>query len=105
MTSTSFHPPQPGSREHFRHIHEVDFPTAEGSAASHSQLAPLNVHTAEAKRMKAFAGQRQFQAPVADDFSRGMLAAGQPPGDDGKSLRRTGLINGLTAWWRGQKLD
>ena len=27
--------------------------------------------------MKAFAGQRQFQAPVADDFARGMLAPGQ----------------------------
>lgn len=55
--------------------------------------------------MKAFAGQRQFQAPVADDFLRGMLAAGQTPRDDAKLPKFTGLINGLTAWWRSQKLD
>ena len=34
-------------------------------------------YAAQALRMKAFAAQRQFQAPVADDFTRGMLAPGQ----------------------------
>ncbi|MCK6189280.1 type III secretion effector protein [Pseudomonas sp. EYE_354] len=50
--------------------------------------------------MKTFEGQRKFQAPVADDFSRGMLATGKVNGDDTSSLRHTGLINSLAAWWR-----
>ncbi|KAF6688674.1 type III secretion effector protein [Pseudomonas rhodesiae] len=50
--------------------------------------------------MKAFAGQRKFQAPVADDFSRGMLAAGQASNDGTKSIKLPGLFEGLAAWWR-----
>ncbi|WDU60418.1 type III secretion effector protein [Pseudomonas poae] len=53
--------------------------------------------------MRAFAGQRKFQAPVADDFYRGMLADGQSYG--GNSLKHTGLINSLAAWWRRHTLD
>ncbi|MCF5051230.1 type III secretion effector protein [Pseudomonas syringae] len=53
--------------------------------------------------MRAFAGQTKFQAPVADDFSRGMFADGQNPG--GNVMKHRGLINGLTAWWRKQTLD
>ncbi|AUG06912.1 type III secretion effector protein [Pseudomonas sp. S09G 359] len=53
--------------------------------------------------MRAFAGQRKFQAPVADDFSRGMLADRQPPGEGSAALKHHGLINSLAAWWRSQK--
>lgn len=34
-------------------------------------------HACEIQRMKDFAGRRRFQAPVADDFARGLLAPGQ----------------------------
>ncbi|MPQ86476.1 type III secretion effector protein [Pseudomonas sp. MAFF 730085] len=56
--------------------------------------------------MKAFAGQRRFQAPVADDFARGMLAQ-RPAGNvDTTSLRHpngvwAALMSGLTALRRG----
>ncbi|MRJ21127.1 MULTISPECIES: type III secretion effector protein [Pseudomonas] len=51
--------------------------------------------------MKAFAGQRKFQAPVSDDFSRGLLSAKQSPSENAEP-KHTGLINSLTAWWRRQ---
>ncbi len=94
MTSTSFNSPQSCCHELFRNTHE----TSEGGV-----VAPSSEHAAEARRMRAFAGQSKFQAPVADDFSRGMFADGQSP--DGNSLKHTGLINGLAAWWRRQTLD
>ncbi|MBY8974102.1 type III secretion effector protein [Pseudomonas sp. P867] len=53
--------------------------------------------------MKAFAGERKFQAPVADDFSRGMLADRQVPVARADSLKSTGLINSLATWWRSRK--
>jgi hypothetical protein len=37
--------------------------------------------------MKAFAAQRQFQAPVADDFARGMLAPVKGSGTGASPLR------------------
>ncbi|MBD8562521.1 type III secretion effector protein [Pseudomonas lactis] len=55
--------------------------------------------------MKAYAGERKFQAPVSDDFSRGLLADWQGAGGDGDSLKDTGLINSLAGWWRRLKLD
>ncbi|WP_411389317.1 type III secretion effector protein [Pseudomonas sp. MPB23] len=67
--------------------------------ALQAPLVPSDVHQAEARRMKAFADQRQFQAPVADDFSRGMLADGHAPGDGGNSLKHNGLLDSLMAWW------
>lgn len=39
-------------------------------------------HASEIQRMKDFAGRHRFQAPVADDFARGMLPPGQGPIDD-----------------------
>ncbi|HAA39216.1 MULTISPECIES: type III secretion effector protein [Pseudomonas] len=50
--------------------------------------------------MRAFAGQRKFQAPVEEDFSRGMLATGQVASDDAKAPRYSRLINSLTTWLR-----
>lgn len=68
--------------------------------ASLDLQASPDLYAAEARRMKAFAGQRKFQAPVADDFSRGMLAAGHSPNTDTRLIKLTGLIDGLAAWWR-----
>lgn len=55
--------------------------------------------------MKVFAGQRQFQAPVADDFARGMPASGQANNTGESPLNYAGrvlaaLINGLAGWRR-----
>jgi hypothetical protein len=66
--------------------------------ALQASLVPSDVHRAEARRMKAFAGQRQFQAPVADDF-RGHARRRVFAGGGGSSLKPSGLIDGLTAWW------
>ncbi|MDE1532588.1 type III secretion effector protein [Pseudomonas carnis] len=54
--------------------------------------------------MKAYAGERRFQAPVSDDFSRGMLADPQVREEGTDSLNDTGLINCLAGWWRRRKL-
>lgn len=94
MTSTSFNSPQSCCHELFRNTHET---------SGAGLVGPTNEHAAEARRMRAFAGQRKFQAPVADDFYRGMLADGQSYG--GNSLKHTGLINSLAAWWRRHTLD
>jgi hypothetical protein len=55
--------------------------------------------------MKTFAGQRQFQAPVADDFARGMLAcrADVAPLKQPATLW-AGMIAGLAVWLRRQRL-
>lgn len=100
MTSTSFHSPQSCSSEMFRPPQEERPEAKEQGAASQDPLAPTQEHAAKARRMRAFARQQQFQAPVADDFSRGMLADGQHP--VGTSLKHSGLINSLATWWRGQ---
>lgn len=100
MTSTSFHSPKSCSSEIFRTAQEADPGAKEQGAASQECLAPSHEHAAKARQMRAFASQQQFQAPVADDFSRGMLADGQRP--VGSSLKHTGLINSLATWWRGQ---
>jgi hypothetical protein len=59
------------------------------------------VHTHKIQRMKDFAGRRRFQAPVSDDFCRGMLSAKQSAGENAEP-KHPGLINSLTAWWRRQ---
>lgn len=55
--------------------------------------------------MKTFAGQRQFQAPVADDFAKGMLARSveAPPLKHPVTLW-AGFIAGLVVWLRRQRL-
>ncbi|WP_241679164.1 type III secretion protein [Pseudomonas kitaguniensis] len=98
MNSTSFQS-NPGGPERFNIAHEAD-------AALHDSLAASDAHAAEARRMKAFAGQRRFQAPVADDFARGMLAQRPAGNADTTSLRHANgvwaaLMSGLTALRRG----
>ena len=100
MTSTSFHSPQHGRHEPFRGVHDAEPVVSRSDSAEQELLVAWDVHTVEARRMKTFEGQRKFQAPVADDFSRGMLAVGQVKGDDARSAKHTGLINSLAAWWR-----
>ncbi len=98
MTSTSFHSPDSPRNDVFRTTQDAD-PEAKGQgAASQGRLAPSHEHAAKARQMRVFANQQQFQAPVADDFSRGMLADPQRP--DSNALKHTGLINNITAWWR-----
>ena len=100
MTSTSFQSPHHGCHEPFRSLHDGDPVRSAGALASPDlQMSPA-LYAAQARRMKAFAGQRKFQAPVADDFSRGMLAAGQASNDGTKSIKLPGLFEGLAAWWR-----
>ena len=53
-----------------------------------------NGYAAQAQRMKAFAAQRHFQAPVADDFARGMRAPGQ--GSDTATSPLKHILNSLT---------
>ncbi|KTC15354.1 hypothetical protein AO391_25475 [Pseudomonas marginalis ICMP 9505] len=104
MNSTSFQS-NPGGPERFNVAHEADA-SARGDAALHNSPAASDAHAAEARRMKAFAGQRRFQAPVADDFARGMLAQRPAGNADTTSLRHpngvwAALMSGLTALRRG----
>lgn len=67
-------------------------------------------HACEIQRMKAFAGRHRFQAPVADDFARGMLPAGRGPVDDTRSLTHirgalASVILGLKSLCTGQRAE
>ena len=75
--------------------------------ARENEASPLR-HASEIQRMKNFAGQRRFQAPVADDFARGMLAPGQTPVDETRTpveVRGTlaSVILGLRSLCIGQR--
>lgn len=105
MTSTSFQSPSPGCQGAFRNSPEVDRPAAERGAALQEPVAPSYTYAAETRRMKAFTGQSKFQAPVADDFSRGLAEPERSSSDEAKALRHAGMIYGLTAWLRRQKLS
>ncbi len=94
MTTTMFHSPRP----------DCHMALLEQDCLACEALCSSNVNAIEAQRMKAFAGQRRFQAPVADDFSKGMLAVGQSADENANSQKHTGLLGGLSAWWRRQKL-
>ncbi|MDQ0704944.1 hypothetical protein QF043_003736 [Pseudomonas sp. W3I7] len=77
-------------------------PSEEGNS-----MALSTVYAAETLRMKAFVGQQKFQAPVADDFARGLLAPEPANRPDTDCLRQptfrwAALLNSLTARWRGQ---
>jgi hypothetical protein len=100
MTSTSFHPSQPSCHELYRNTHDGDPKVPKDANTAPAPPAPTDVHAVEARRMRAFAGQRKFQAPVEEDFSRGMLATGQVASDDTKPTKPLRLINSLTTWWR-----
>ena len=93
MTSTSFNSPKPGPLELLRNTQQASLAMPEECAASQSLPFESTEYEAEARRMKAYAGERKFQAPVSDDFSRGLLAELQTPGAGGDSLKDTGLIN------------
>lgn len=75
MTTTSFQTRQGCYPHAFAHPEAVLDDA--GASLDLPPGASANAYAAQALRMKAFAAQRQFQAPVADDFARGMLAPGQ----------------------------
>lgn len=62
-------------------------------------------HACEVQRMKDFAGRHRFQAPVADDFARGMLAPGHDPVDGNRPIRGSlaSVILGLRSLCTGQR--
>ncbi|WP_235577300.1 MULTISPECIES: type III secretion protein [Pseudomonas] len=104
MTSTSFNSPPSQRLELLHSTQDAKLAVSEEGAATRGLHTPAKEHAAQALRMKAFAGQRQFQAPVSDDFSRGMLADGQTPEDGAGSIKNVGLIHTLAGWWRRRKL-
>lgn len=111
MTATSFQSCQSTGRDAFRGGRDADLPASlkdQGIPLNEFSAALLHAYGDEAQRLNAFAGQHKFQAPVADDFARGMLAPEQPGHADDEPLKRpesawAALIKGLVSWWRGQK--
>ncbi|MFL1546741.1 MULTISPECIES: hypothetical protein [Pseudomonas] len=106
MTSTLFQSGQSAGRGAFHCRHILARSTSVNVDGASAALR--KVHATEALRVKAFVGQRKFQAPVADDFIRGLLAPGHASQPDAKGLRQAhcmwaALTNGLAAWWRGQR--
>lgn len=104
MTSTSFQSGQADGRGTFEGIRKVTRSTSVGEEGNCPAL--LTVHATETMRMKAFVGQHKFQAPVADDFARGLLAPEPASHPDTQSLRQptfrwATLISYLTTRWRG----
>ncbi|WP_395608235.1 hypothetical protein [Pseudomonas sp. B22129] len=112
MNSTSFKSCQTRSCET---VHSGD--NADQSVAIKAEeTSPLAHDTAlasgyatETRPMKTFASQRQFQAPVSEDFVRGMLEVSQPNHTDAKPTQPgsawAALAKGFMTWWRGQKPD
>jgi hypothetical protein len=105
MTTTSFQSRQDGFSETFRCGHDAGAAATAETAAALPASLPASSCCAQTRRMKAFAGQRQFQAPVADDFARGMLAPGLADGTVASPLKHLAsalatLIMGLAAWRR-----
>lgn len=103
MTSTSFNSSQSCRLELLQNNQQVKPALSDKGGVSEGMPTAAQEYVAQARRMKAFAGERKFQAPVADDFSRGMLADRQVPVARADSLKSTGLINSLTTWWRSRK--
>jgi hypothetical protein len=101
MTSTSFQSPSSGCRGAPCDRAEMTRPVAERDETLNAPLAPSYAHAAETRRMKAFTGQCKFQAPVADDFFRGLSDPERPCGGGSKASRHAGWIPGLVAWLRG----
>lgn len=104
MTSPSFQSCQTDGRCTFDGWREVACST---SVIGEEACAALSaVYATETLRMKAFVGQHKFQAPVADDFARGLHASEPANNADADRLRRptfhwAALINSLSARWRG----
>ena len=76
MTSTSFQSGQSGGCGAFHSQHILACSTSVNAQGASAALR--KVYASEALRVKAFVGQRKFQAPVADDFIRGLRAPGAP---------------------------
>lgn len=104
MPSTSFNSRPTGPIELLRNTQRESLSGSQDHAPSCSLPFASTEYEAQTRRMKAYAGQLKFQAPVSDDFSRGMPADLQVKGEGIDSLNGTGLINGLTSWWRRRKL-
>ena len=73
------------------------------------EIAPIR-YASEIQRMKDFAGRHRFQAPVADDFARGMLLTGQGPRDDTGSVVHVrgalaSVMLGLRSLCTGQRAE
>ncbi|MGB3127607.1 MAG: type III secretion protein [Pseudomonas sp.] len=105
MTATSSQSGQPGRGDAFRGIDRPASLKGEGTPQDALCAALSNAYAEEARRMKAFAGQRKFRAPVAEDFARGMLAPEPSRRMDQRLPRPPNgawavLLNGLTTWWR-----
>ena len=105
MTSPSFQSGQTDGRCTFDGWHEVACSTS--SSKEDTCAALSTVYATETLRMKAFVGQKKFQAPVADDFARGLHASGPADNANAHCLRRpifrwAALINGLCSRLRGQ---
>lgn len=108
MTTTSFQSRQGGCPGVFRSGRDADPSAMLGAGGASADCSPppqVSGYAAETQRMKAFAGQRQFRAPVADDFTRGMQAPTQVEGSSAPPLKRVGnvpggLIAGLASLWR-----
>lgn len=104
MTSTSLQSGQADGRGTFEGIHKA---TRSTSVSEEGNCAAMpTVCATETMRMKTFVGQHKFQAPVADDFARGLLAPKPASHPDTQSLRQptlrwATLINYLTTRWRG----
>lgn len=71
MTTASFNACQPECR-----AAGTQRPAEVSETACETDCSQIR-HAREIQRMKEFAGRRRFQAPLADDFARGMLAVGQ----------------------------
>lgn len=102
---TSFNPRQPGYWQPVRPATHGETPKPAGE-----NPPQLLDHACEIQRMKAFAGLHRFQAPVADDFVRGMLAPGQDLVTKPNSLAQfrgalASVILGLRTRCAGQKPD
>lgn len=91
MTTTSFQSRQ-GCYPHAFAEPEAALDDA-GTSEYPTSGVSANGYAAQALRMKAFAAQRQFQAPVDDDFARGMLAPGQGSSTEVSPLKH--ILNGL----------
>lgn len=105
MTSTSFNARQSGYRQS-----ASDQTHAEAQEPTCDKAPAQILHAYETQRMKDFAGQRRFQAPVADDFARGMLAPGQELGRDAQPLASlrgvmVSVMIGLRSMCSGQKAE
>lgn len=103
MPTTSLQSRQGGFSQAVRCGHDAEpLGVAAGAEAAEGLAASC---CAQTRRMKAFTGQRQFQAPVPDDFARGMLAPGLAEGTVASPLKPIAsglatLVMGLLAWRR-----